>query len=309
MEENIHTYSIMGVDLIMKSSLVRKTLDNITVLLITFENFDNYLNKKRREFDIIKYENLNIKTEVSQSNKKRLDSLGNDNNIISSSSKILETENHHSINVDRLLNLSSRNSMDKEDKKNFQLNKNKYKNTLSNLKIDSNKKSFIQDNNKNHGGQRIVKINFDKLKIENITNNVNYNINRKLPPVIVMNTENNFRESDDKKINLYKNIFNLDEKKRRLNKLSLNDLKNNSKKIPIPIKLISLENKRSTSINVNFDSRNKNHVNDDIEIYNNNNFDDEDEYSNIISFDKIEDRVLDNNDFKSKYFHNEKKES
>jgi hypothetical protein len=34
----------MGIDLIIKSSLVRRTLDNVTAVLIAFQNFENYFN-------------------------------------------------------------------------------------------------------------------------------------------------------------------------------------------------------------------------------------------------------------------------
>jgi serine/threonine protein phosphatase PrpC len=42
--KDLHSQCALGVDMIMKSSLVRRTLDNVTVLLIAFQNFENTVN-------------------------------------------------------------------------------------------------------------------------------------------------------------------------------------------------------------------------------------------------------------------------
>ncbi len=39
--KDLHSQCALGVDMVMKSSLVRRTLDNVTVLLIAFQNFEN----------------------------------------------------------------------------------------------------------------------------------------------------------------------------------------------------------------------------------------------------------------------------
>ena len=44
--KNIHSQSGIAVDMIMKSSLSRKSLDNVTCVLICFENFETVFNKK-----------------------------------------------------------------------------------------------------------------------------------------------------------------------------------------------------------------------------------------------------------------------
>ena len=43
--ENVHQQCKVGVDMIMKSALVRKTLDNITTVMVAFENFENKVNE------------------------------------------------------------------------------------------------------------------------------------------------------------------------------------------------------------------------------------------------------------------------
>ena len=53
--KNCHDQCRMGVDMIMKSSLMRKTLDNITVVMVAFHNFENEVNKRiesRNEYAI-----------------------------------------------------------------------------------------------------------------------------------------------------------------------------------------------------------------------------------------------------------------
>ena len=43
---NVHEQCLVGVDMIMKSSLMRKTLDNITVVLVAFKNFEEEINQR-----------------------------------------------------------------------------------------------------------------------------------------------------------------------------------------------------------------------------------------------------------------------
>jgi hypothetical protein len=42
---NIHNHSSMIVDMIMKSCMMRNSLDNLTCVLITFRNFEKTFNK------------------------------------------------------------------------------------------------------------------------------------------------------------------------------------------------------------------------------------------------------------------------
>jgi hypothetical protein len=45
-EHNLHAQSSLAVDMIMKNSLARQTLDNITSVLIAFDGFESSLIKK-----------------------------------------------------------------------------------------------------------------------------------------------------------------------------------------------------------------------------------------------------------------------
>jgi hypothetical protein len=51
-DKTIHLQTMKGCDMIMKNSLARKTLDNITCVLITFPNFESVYNKTPVHCDI-----------------------------------------------------------------------------------------------------------------------------------------------------------------------------------------------------------------------------------------------------------------
>ena len=41
---NLHSQCGIAMDLIIKTSLIRKAFDNVTCIMIAFQNFDNYFN-------------------------------------------------------------------------------------------------------------------------------------------------------------------------------------------------------------------------------------------------------------------------
>lgn len=257
----------MAVDLIMKSSLVRKTLDNITVLFVAFENFQNYVNF--REHDFFKKENL--RTEISQS--KNLSNNKKDNPM--SSSTRVNTDNIHSINVDKIFNSPQKN----KNKNLSSTNNGKKEGVIKNTHTNFNKKdNYMIFNTKPYLDENVKDEKFDKMKLEKLKTDSNQNnANYKLPPVL--NTETNFRQSDNKRINYFKNMFNGDESRKNSNRLSLNDFKDSTNKLPI--KVISLDNKNSQMKNIEDHS--------------------EDEDSNKFSINHFDEKY--ESDFKSKYNH------
>lgn len=58
--KNVHIQSGLGVDMVIKSSLVRKTLDNVTCVVISFSNFEKLF--KQDEFKSISPTNLTTKS-------------------------------------------------------------------------------------------------------------------------------------------------------------------------------------------------------------------------------------------------------
>lgn len=186
----------MGVDLIMKSSLVRKTLDNITVLFVAFENFENFINKRNKEYEI--YQKQNLKTDVNINNTN-IPSIGPRKNTNYSSTSRAQTET------------------------------------------------------------------------ENL--NLNNNNNNKLP--LVLNTEVNFRKSENKK-NRFKNIFNEgDEFTNNNNNKNLNNINNKKESShKMPNRKFYLEKKKLHSKNIEENYNNNKNLNEEI------------------SFDHIEDKVI-----------------
>ena len=80
-KDNIHTQSGLILDMIIKSSLLRNSLDNVTCVFLAFSNFEKYFNNcLNKEENIKKIEsnrtkqdnNLNLKIETNkfQSNKE-----------------------------------------------------------------------------------------------------------------------------------------------------------------------------------------------------------------------------------------------
>jgi hypothetical protein len=48
-ERNLHSQTGLAVDMIMKSSLARKTLDNITCVVVAFDNFESHFFNKKND--------------------------------------------------------------------------------------------------------------------------------------------------------------------------------------------------------------------------------------------------------------------
>jgi hypothetical protein len=180
----------MGVDLIMKSSLVRKTLDNITVLFIGFENFENFINKKLK--DIEGYKKENLKTEEPKLSRKI--SEGKDTNYISTSSIRMKTENIV-INSDEIFNRTSKNKeFDHKDGYGngigIKIKANKLRINIDSIEADINNKEISSGFDKKSSMENPLNLNSpkrNKMVLDKIKND---NIN-KLPQVLY--TENNFR--------------------------------------------------------------------------------------------------------------------
>lgn len=255
----------MGVDLIMKSSLKRKTLDNVTVLLIVFENLENFLKKKFKDIDIYKKENL--KTEETR--QKRMSCDGKD---ISSSATRVETDNF--ISTDKIYNKTYKNfkDSDKDLLKKSKKNKISFKNTLN----DFNRRDFeiIPNSDSKFKSPKRNRVVLDKIKNDK---------GNKLPPVLY--TENNFRESENNKNNFFRNYLysSVDDFKKNSNSGQFDKFKigqDSSKKIPI--KVISLNSKKKNNNNFN------------------NNYEEEDSDADLN--DANEENKFTSRDFKNKFF-------
>jgi hypothetical protein len=83
--ENIHTQTALGVDMIIKTCLIRKALDNISFVLISFSNFERHI------IDSIKM-NVSVSSENKESNKvlKDLQSDKTEQNRCKSNKNVLK---------------------------------------------------------------------------------------------------------------------------------------------------------------------------------------------------------------------------
>lgn len=59
--DNIHTQSALAVDMVLKTSMIRKTFDNVTLVMVCFEGFNNFIKYGKDEdydqFHILKQQN------------------------------------------------------------------------------------------------------------------------------------------------------------------------------------------------------------------------------------------------------------
>ena len=189
----------MGVDLIMKASLVRKTLDNITVLMIAFENFETFINTRNKEFDTYKKEKL-------LTEELHIKKILNEGKDISSSALRVETENILNSN-----NPFNKTYKLKEENENLKNKGNKTKVNFKSTEVD-----FLKTQSSDPKGGSPKK------------NNLKGN---KLPPVLY--SENNFRESDNS--NFKKSVYNNEDLKKNIyyDKLNMGGVP--SKKVPIKV--------------------------------------------------------------------------
>jgi serine/threonine protein phosphatase PrpC len=101
--KNIHTQCAQGVDMILKSSLQRKTLDNITCVVIAFENFEKIFNPEvtvTQRNSPLKIKNENIQsTIIEEINMKQ--PLTTRNNV---STKFTEEQKEMYSKVDNYIN-------------------------------------------------------------------------------------------------------------------------------------------------------------------------------------------------------------
>ena len=150
--KNLHLQCGMAIDLIIKTSLVRRTLDNVTVVLIGFQNFENYFigqnscakadkNYKSTVTDQKSYEIKKLDTNYKsnkETNSLKLKAKISDEDKVENQSKELNTpQNSKSNNTLNYFNISKKG----KDESNFDQNSNVEKN---------NQSKFLTKNPKKH---------------------------------------------------------------------------------------------------------------------------------------------------------------
>jgi len=276
---------IMSVDLIMKTTLLRKTYDNITLLIIAFENFEkkvkeifddqeksNNQNKilKNNEFlnstnSILRFETENniITNRKEHSKKTILDkkTLNLNYNYPIIKSQEFNANNYNLEITNDFLNENilreNECSHHKEENKNLNL-----KNLIKN-QIESNNLSRSVSKNKIFSNELIV-LNRD------ITNNSNENYseeqNRNSNKIPLIDSKKKFsgnsyikKSENINKNNFYQNLLTNEEQTKEKNLIRLNAITPQLKNAEtIPFKLIPLEQTKKMKIQIKTNSNFKN---------------------------------------------------
>ena len=127
--KNLHLQCGVAVDMILKSSLLRKTLDNVTCVLIVFENFERCYNNNSSNFT---FSTIN-------SNLSTFNTLNSPNNHTYTESK---EDNKYIINNNKTKKIISsyNNEISKLNEETLLSNNNNIANLGNSYKFNSNKK-------------------------------------------------------------------------------------------------------------------------------------------------------------------------
>jgi hypothetical protein len=166
--KNIHLQSGVGVDMIIKSSLVRRTLDNVTCVLIGFSNFERTLFPMSEYTSSYQSEVNNTEGGKSQSDKK----LANLSKQVPGSNVTTTNSSYKQEDVNNYLSQGS--GIDLKKNASMQLNSFKYDsyNPTSISNFDSNfvskQMSYESNNNagkRNYTQKKLVSLDMTKKPV------------------------------------------------------------------------------------------------------------------------------------------------
>lgn len=222
--------------MIMKTTLQRKTMDNITLLLIAFENFEKKITQIFDEHcDKIRFPGNQLKSRENQNQNK--------NDFYSTKSNLrVETESYTTKNK-----LRESNSLAHEMPNIYSNNSNNnYLNTVSNFDLNNNHKN--ENNNRN---QNYFNHNNYKKEISSINSYSKNNDNFRLQSLIKNQIESNSKAKSRsvQKMQLFDNSSNDDAYKEQINytyeNTSANEKVRMKKNLEIP--MINLNKKFSAN--------------------------------------------------------------
>jgi len=145
--DNIHTQTALGVDMIIKTCLIRKALDNISFVLISFSNFERHIN------DNIKG-NVSVSSEKKDSNKilKDLQSNSVEQDDCTSNKNILKDLEINNVQVSNIAGNKEDEIIEDEGnylKKTSKENESDYKETENE---EEDYKTYFRQNLEFHSG-------------------------------------------------------------------------------------------------------------------------------------------------------------
>lgn len=119
--KNIHLQSGMAIDMIIKTSLVRRTLDNVTCVMIAFSNFEK----------LFKSENNSNNTNTNSSSTYNTINVNTNNSNTESNSNLAEEKERYYSNQSKPTSSTSVDLLEKKlFKANNQLSQSEGKNNL-----------------------------------------------------------------------------------------------------------------------------------------------------------------------------------
>ena len=223
----------------MKSSLVRKTFDNITTLIIAFENFENFILKKNKKLE--KYTNKFLHTKNIFLEKSEYDFIST-KSLIKFDSEILKTDrlrisedrcdSIENINTSRYENFNSQNIPEKnqitEQEKKHE-NEENMENTNANL---NNSQEIFEENEINlEEFFSLCILNSKNLENEFINSDANiFTSENVIFPRIKRIQRQNFRKKNSN------NFLEINNEIKKMNQIE--------EFTEYPIKFLTLENKK-----------------------------------------------------------------
>ena len=215
--KDIHTQSGLITDLIMKSALARKSLDNVTCLFISFKEIGNFISNENNNNNIVNNSNINnnrninvnrvnraytsyinnrtsLNSEIKNKENVNYINAKKENKIEININKYCDnktpaTENKNSIRINTVNNKLS-NEIPQKDNDNNDKNINNI-NNINNIKVSIRKKYQLIKNDKKNEINKISSTNVIKPYNIEIKNNTNINTNNNNNNINNINTNIN----------------------------------------------------------------------------------------------------------------------
>jgi hypothetical protein len=167
--KNIHSQSGLAIDMILKSSLVRKTLDNVTCVMIAFSNFEKIFNSETNYNSNVN-KTVNVLPLIEEKEKYNTNQIASSNiELIEETEKKLSATNPSYSKINSISNKRSESQSNMlttnklEDKK---TPNHKYESSNSTLNYESSKYGSVDLSNhkKNTNQKKLLSIDLSSSK-------------------------------------------------------------------------------------------------------------------------------------------------
>lgn len=174
--KNIHIQCGIAIDMIIKSSLVRRTLDNVTAVMIAFQNFESNFNSQNESLISDKNYKTNVQ-EVKYTDNTKIEYLyhsNKENNVYKTKAKLNEELDKYEINA----------------KSSFNSHITKSGNTTASLINSSNKKLTSVDSDPYSSNDK----NFYSKKLNINLSEIKYNPQQKVGSFNGLDNKSNLKD-------------------------------------------------------------------------------------------------------------------